>query len=58
MNRIGAALKGDIYDAAAGVAVLRIIGIGLDLELLHSVNRGHIGNVVDARLCVVRCAVQ
>ena len=58
MQGIGAALQRDVDDAAAGVAVLRIVGVGLDLELLHRVDRRHIGQVIGAGLRIIRRPVQ
>ena len=58
VRRVGAALQRHVDDAAAGLAVLRVIGVGLDLELLHRIDRRHVGDVVAARLRVIGRAVQ
>src|SRR6185436_6398853 len=47
-----------VYDPTGGLPVLRIVGVGLNLELLHRVHRWHQRDVVVPGLPVVGCAVQ
>ena len=58
MEGVGARLQRHVHDAAGGAAVLRVVGVGLHLELLHRVGRRHVGDVVAALVGVVRRAVE
>src|SRR2546430_513549 len=51
---IGAALGGDVDDAAAGAPVLRVVEVGDDLELLRRVHSRNVGDILVAAraLCV------
>src|SRR6266852_912698 len=42
---------------ASGLPVLRVVGVGLNLKFLHRVHRRDVSDVVSARLCVVRHAI-
>ena len=57
MKGLRAGLQHHVEDAAAGLAVLRVIGVLLDVELLHRVDDRHVGNVIAASLRIVRRAV-
>ena len=58
VEAVGARLQRHVDDAAGGAPVLRVVGVGLDLELLHRVGRRHVGDVVAALVGVVRGAVE
>ena len=54
---VTAALEDYVHDAAGSVTVLRVIGVALHLEFLHSIHNGHIGDVIAASLPVVGRAI-
>lgn len=58
VKAVGAAFEDDVNGAAAGAAVLGVVGVGLDFELLNGVDRGDVGEVVAAGLGVVGGAVE
>ncbi len=55
---VRAGLQRHVDDAAGGAAVLRVVAVGDDLELLDRVDRRHVGDVVAALNRVVRRAVE
>ena len=54
MESTGAALRNDVDDVASTPAVLRGEGVGLNLEFLHVINRGHVDHPSPAHRCVPR----
>ena len=58
VQAVAAALQRHVDDAAGALAVLRIVGVGLDLELLNRIDGRHVGDVVGAGLRVVGRAVE
>lgn len=58
MQRVRAALEGDVHHSTRGPAVLHVIRIRLDLELLNRIHRRHQRDVVPVRQCVIGRAVQ
>src|SRR5215471_2431311 len=55
---VGAALQHHIHNAAAGVAIFRVVNVGHHVELLHGIHNRYIGDVVATHLTVVGGAVE
>ena len=58
VQRVGARLEGDVHHAVGGAAVLRVVAVGDDFELLDRIHRRHIRDVVAPLNGVVRGAVE
>ena len=58
MEAVRARLERHVDDAAGGAAVLRVVRVGRNLELLHSRGRRNVGDVVPGLVGVVRRAVE
>ncbi len=58
VERVRPRLQRHVDDAAGGPAVLRVVRVRGDLELLHRFRRRHVGDVVAALVGVVRRAVE
>src|SRR5260370_18900442 len=57
MYGVGAALQNRVHHAARGLPVLRVVGVGLNLKLLHRIDRRDVRDVVAARPRIVRYAI-
>ena len=58
VERVRAAFEHDVHDPATRVAVLGAEGVRHHAEFLHGIDDGHVRDVIEAHLPVIRSAVQ